>query len=454
MPPDLSTLTLADAARALRRGAWTSADLTEAALARIERDNPAINAFITVTADLARRQAAAADAELARGEDRGALHGIPISIKDLFDLEGTPTTAASRLRDGHTASADAPVVARLRAAGAVLVGKTNLHEFALGTTNEESAFGPVRHPLAPTRSPGGSSGGSAASVVAGMCLGTLGTDTGGSIRIPAAACGLVGVKPAYGEVSCDGVVALSRSLDHAGPLARTVEDARAIFSALVGEAPALARTPEVAGAPAAAGRRLAVPGPYFLDRLQADVRASFERALEQLRAAGVLIDTAIVPHAAEAPAIYLPICLGEAAALHAATLDAAPDAYTPGVRQRLELGRYIPAEDYVRARAGQEVLRRDVDRAIGDRDALVLPTMAIVAPPLGAATVPFETGEEPVRAAMLRLTQPFNLSGHPAITLPIARSSEGLPIGLQLVGRQTGRLLDLAASVERVVAVR
>jgi aspartyl-tRNA(Asn)/glutamyl-tRNA(Gln) amidotransferase subunit A len=197
-----------------------------------------------------------------------------------------------------------------------------------------------------------------------------------------------------------------------------------------------------------------VPGPYFLDRLQADVRASFVRALEQLRAAGVLVDTATVPHAADAPAIYLPICLGEAAALHAATLDALPDAYTPAVRQRLELGRYIPAEDYVRARAGQDVLRRDIDRAIGDRDALVLPTMAIVAPPLGAATVPMETGEEPVRPAMLRLTQPFNLSGHPAITLPIAPSSEGLPIGLQLVGRHTGRLLDLAALVERVVAVR
>jgi aspartyl-tRNA(Asn)/glutamyl-tRNA(Gln) amidotransferase subunit A len=447
---DLSTLTLADAARGLRRGAWSASDLTEAALERIRSADPRVNAFITVTATLARAQAAEADAELARGVDRGALQGMPLSIKDLFDLDGTATTAASRVREGHVATADAPVIARLRAAGAVFVGKTNMHEFALGTTSEDSAFGPVHNPLDLTRSPGGSSGGSAASVAAGMCLATMGSDTGGSIRIPAAACGLVGLKPRFGELSCEGVFPLSVSLDHVGPLAKSVEDARLIYEVLRGETASLEATPGARSD----GLRLGVPRPYFLERLQDPVRASFESALERLRAAGVLIDDVSVAGAADAREIYLPICLREGLAVHAGTLAAMPERYTPPVRERFELGRHITAEEEARARVAREEYARRVDVALGDRDALVLPTLPIVAPPLGAATVPMETGDEPVRSAMLRLTQPFNLSRHPAVTLPITPSPEGLPIGLQLVGRDTARLLEIAAIVEAALQAR
>jgi aspartyl-tRNA(Asn)/glutamyl-tRNA(Gln) amidotransferase subunit A len=443
---DLSTLTLADAARGLRSDRYTSGDLTEAALARIEGENARLNAFITVTRDLARAQAAAADHALALGEDRGALHGIPISLKDLFDVEGLATTAASRVRDGHVASSDAPVIRRLRHAGAVFVGKTNLHEFALGTTSEDSAFGPVRHPRDPSRSPGGSSGGSAASVVAGMALATVGTDTGGSIRIPSAACGLVGFKPPFGAVPCDGVVPLSQTLDHVGPLAKTVEDARLLYLALSGEAASLSSAPAIE----LADVRAASLDGYFVARLQPAVRDSFDSALARLRDAGLQISTASIAHAADVPAIYVTICLAEAAALHARTLEDVPERYTKPVRHRLELGRYIPAEDYLRAQAGRNVLRSEVDEALRRHDVLLLPTMAIVAPPLGASTVEMD-GEEPVRSAMLRLTQPFNLSGHPAITLPVAASPEGLPVGLQLVGRETDRLLDIARAVEGIL---
>src|SRR6266545_2210651 len=227
-------MTIEEFARRLRAREITSEAVTEECLRRIEAENPRLNAFILVMADEARRQAREADRELAAGRDRGSLHGVPLSIKDLFDIRGTPTTAASRVRDGHTATRDAPAMAHLRQAGAVFIGKTNLHEFAFGTTNEDSAFGPARNPHDPTRSPGGSSGGSAVAVAAGMALASLGTDTGGSIRIPAAACGIVGLKPTIGEISTDGVVPLSKTFDHVGPFTRTVGDAWLMYRAMLG----------------------------------------------------------------------------------------------------------------------------------------------------------------------------------------------------------------------------
>src|SRR3954468_8647381 len=228
-PADLD---IVSAGRLLRRGELTSRELTRACLARIDALNPWLNAFIAITGDEALAAASDADAELARGEDKGPLHGIPVSLKDLIDQHGVPTTAASHVVDPRPAEADAPITRALRAAGAVLVGKTNLHEFALGTTSDESAFGPVLHPAATDRSPGGSSGGSAVAVATGMSLASIGTDTGGSIRIPAAACGVVGLKPGIGEVPTEGVIPLSRTLDHAGPLARTVADAALVYAAL------------------------------------------------------------------------------------------------------------------------------------------------------------------------------------------------------------------------------
>jgi len=439
-------MTIEEFGRRLRAGGMTSAQITEECLQRIETDNPRLNAFILVMADEARRQAREADRELAAGHDRGPLHGVPISIKDLCDVRGTATTAASRVRDGHVAERDAVAIAHLRQAGAVFVGKTNLHEFAFGTTNEDSAFGPARNPHDPTRSPGGSSGGSGASVAAGMALATLGTCTGGSIRIPAAACGIVGLKPSFGEVSTDGIVPLSRTFDHAGPLALTVADASLVYHALLGDAAATPPAPMPVH-----GLRLAVPRPYFCDVLDEEVRARFEEALDRLRAAGVRIDEISLHHAGDIAAVYLLIVLADAAAYHAATLDAMPERYTAPVRLRLEMGRYVLAEDYVRALAGREVLRREVDAALAQHDALVLPTLPIPAPTIGATTVKVGSTTEPVRNLMLRLTQLFNVTGHPAISMPIGSTSSGLPCGIQLVGGrgQTDVLLRVAMACER-----
>jgi len=444
---DPTTLDLVTAGRRLRSGELTSVALTEGCLAQIAARNDELRAFITVTADSALAAARDADRELHGGYDRGPLQGIPISIKDIIDVAGVPTTAASRVTGGRLALADAVVTARLKAAGAVLVGKTNLHEFALGTTSEETAFGAVRHPHDTTRSAGGSSGGSAVSVVTGMSIATVGTDTGGSIRIPAAACGLVGFKAAFGEVPCDGVVPLSTTLDHVGPLARTVADAAALFHVLARSAP---RPPVVRKA---ATLRLGRLHGYFEARLEPPVRSAYEAALESLAKAGVAVSDVNLPHASDIAAVYLGILLAEAAAYHAATLERCPELYSASVRTRLEMGRYILAEDYLRARQGQEVLQRNVDAALADVDALVLPGMSIVAPPLGAETVAIEGVAEPVRALMLRLTQPFNVSGHPAIVLPCG-TPDALPVSLQLVGSRSMGLLDTAAGIEAILGRR
>jgi aspartyl-tRNA(Asn)/glutamyl-tRNA(Gln) amidotransferase subunit A len=438
-------MTIEEFGRRLRARDVSSVAITEDCLRAIDARNPRLNAFILVMADEARRQALDADEELAAGRDRGPLHGVPVSLKDLIDVRGTATTAASRVRQGHIADQDAPLVERLRRAGAVLIGKTNLHEFAFGTTNEESAYGPARNPHDDTRSPGGSSGGSAASVAAGMAMATIGTDTGGSIRIPAAACGIVGLKPSWGEVPMRGVVPLSGTLDHVGPLTHTVTDAWRLLQALRGDAiirPLSALPME--------GVRLAVPRAYFCDLLEDDVRARFEEALNALRAAGARIHEVAIAHAAVIAPIYLHIVFGEAAAYHAGTLERTPELYTPPVRMRLELARYVLAEDYVRALAGREVLRAEVDEALAGHAALALPTLAIPAPPLGAATVRVGRSTESVRNVMLRLTQAFNITGHPAVSLPCRPTPAGLPCGLQLVGRhgETDALLQLALACE------
>ena len=448
MSDGLPDLGLIEAGHRLRDARLTSEALTSACLARIDALNPRLNAFITVTADTALLEARDADRDLAAGYDRGPLHGIPVSLKDLIDQAGVPTSAGSRVPPRVPAAADAVVTARLRAAGAVLVGKTNLHEYAFGTTSEDSAFGPVRHPADQARAAGGSSGGSAVAVATGMSLVSIGTDTGGSVRIPSSACGLVGLKPGFGEVPVDGVVPLSTTLDHVGPLARSVADAAATYHVL-------ARTVPRAPAPRAPKKlRLARLTGYFEELLAPGIRDAYESALARLVDAGATLAPVSLAHAAEIAAIYLHIVLPEAAAWHARTLESCPERYTPPVRLRLEMGRYVLAEDYLRALAGRDVIRQEVDAALGDVDALVVPGLAGEAPPLGAESLDVGGGRvEPVRSLMLRLTQPFNLSGHPAIVLPCGRTPAGLPASLQLVGQHKGTaaLLDVAAGVEALI---
>jgi aspartyl-tRNA(Asn)/glutamyl-tRNA(Gln) amidotransferase subunit A len=443
-------ITISDAAARLKHGEIASESLTQQCLERIEELNPKLNAFITVAGDEALARARQADKEIAAGRRIGRLHGIPISLKDLIDQQGVRTTAGSLVRADHVASGDAVVTRRLREAGAVFVGKTNLHEFAFGTTSEDSGFGPVRNPIDPSRSPGGSSGGSAAAVASGMSLGTVGTDTGGSIRIPAAACGIVGLKPEWGHISASGVVPLSRQLDHVGPLAASVADAWLLYNAMQPDA---ARIADVLDPAPLTRLRIGRLGGYFFDRLDAEVERTVLDSIERLRSLGASIVDVDVPHANDIAAIYLHLVFGDAAEYHARALTARPQDYTAPVRLRLEMARYVLAEDYIRAVRGKALIAHEVDRALDGLDALVLPALAIPAPPLGAATMPVKGGPEAVRALMLRCTQPFNLSGHPAISLPCGRTRDGMPIGLQLVGHKgrTPALVQAALAVEAAI---
>jgi aspartyl-tRNA(Asn)/glutamyl-tRNA(Gln) amidotransferase subunit A len=431
---------IAELAPLVRSRAVSSLELTEGCLERIAA-RPELNAFITVMRDRALADARRADEEISRGTHRGPLHGVPVSVKDLVDIAGTPTTSGSAVPPRHP-TVDAPIVTRLRNAGAVIVGKTNLHEFAFGTTSEESAFGAVRNPRDPRRSAGGSSGGAAVALVEGMCFGSIGTDTGGSIRIPSAVCGTVGLKPRYGELSCEGVVPLSPTLDHIGPMARSLVDVAIMFAVLK-------------GAPVETDSRerfvFGVPESYFCERLHPDVRAALSRTRENLARAGHEVRVVEIANAGCTADVYLHIALPEASWYHADALATYADRYSPGVRLRLEMGRYILAEDHVRALHLRRMLRRSVDEALQDCDALLLPTLPVPAPVLGEASVDVDGSREPVRAVMLRLTQLFNLTGHPAIALPAGTTHDGWPVSVQLVGQhgKTERLLGIASAVER-----
>lgn len=429
----------------VRTGALSPVDLVQACLERIDARRE-LNAFITVRGEEAVDEARAAEREIAGGHYRGPLHGIPVSVKDLVDVAGTPTTSGSAVPP-RTGVPDAPIVTRLREAGAIVIGKTNLHEFAFGTTSDETAFGAVRHPKDPARSAGGSSAGAAVALVEGMCFASVGTDTGGSIRIPSAVCGTVGLKPTSGELSCEGVVPLSTTLDHVGPMARTVADTRLLFAAMKGRVAAEPRQPRGA-------LRFGVPETYFCDRLEPAVREALTRARASLRSAGHEVETVTIDRAAWTPDVYLHIVLPEASWYHARMVEAHPGRYSPGVRLRIEMGRYILAEDYVRAMHLRERLRSEVDRAIDRVDGLLLPTLPIPAPPLGAASVEVDGTQLPVRAVMLKLTQLFNITGHPAIALPAGSTADLWPVSLQLVGHrhQTEQLLDVASAVEREIA--
>ena len=440
----------------IRDRRMTAEGLVEQCLDAIERRDDEINAFITILADAARDRARQADREIGDGQDLGMLHGIPLSIKDLFDMTGHPTTAASKVRVGHRATSDAPVLTRLKAAGAVVVGKCNLHEFAFGTTGEDSAFGPTRNPRALGHMAGGSSSGSAASVAAGMAMASVGTDTGGSIRIPAAACGVVGLKPTVGELSTAGVVPLAPTLDHVGPLGSTVDDVTVVYRVMAGEHVAVEETLRVG--PTATPRhpfaRLGVPTGYFLDLLNSEVRRVFAGLLARLRETGCRIDEVHIPHADTIAATYRHMQLYEAFQFHRHTLETRADDYSPDVYQRLASGRTVSAGDYRRAQRNRRVLQVEVDAALAGVSALVLPTLAFPAPLLGSERVVLGGETSDLRSASLRLTQLFNLTGHPAVSLPSGTTPEGLPCAAQLVGNRddTAALLALASRYELVIA--
>jgi aspartyl-tRNA(Asn)/glutamyl-tRNA(Gln) amidotransferase subunit A len=453
-------LTLAAAAAAIRDRRLSPVELVESVLDRITRVEPGLGAYATVTADRARASARAAEEEIAAGHHRGPLHGVPMGLKDLIDVAGTATSAGSRVRDGHRAGTDSTVAARLSEAGAVLVGKTHTHEFAYGLITPQT-----RNARNPDRVAGGSSGGSAVAVAAGTATFALGTDTGGSIRVPAALNGVVGLKPTYGLVPRHGVTSLSWSLDHVGPITRTVEDAALVLPALAGydpRDPASVRSgpPDHRPAPEPdlTGLRVGVPHTYYFDHVDPEVEAAVRRAVDRLSDLGARLTEVGVPLARYIQATQWGLMVPEATAYHARTLRDTPDRYAEDVRVLLEAGELMPAGDHLRAQRARTLMRREWARLLTEVDVIAAPAVPLTAVPAGRESVTWPDGTvEAVSDAYVRLSAPADITGFPALTLPVGHDHAGLPIGMQLLGRpfEEATLLRTGHAYERTApAVR
>lgn len=441
-------LTIEKLAPQIRRKTLSPVELTQFLLDRISKFQPSVNAYITVMAESALAQARRAEREIIRGHYRGMLHGIPLSLKDLFFTQGVPTTAGSKILKDFIPDRNAAAVDLLLHAGCIVLGKTNLHEFAYGPTNINPHYGPVRNPWALNRISGGSSGGSAASVVAAMAIASLGTDTGGSIRIPSAACGCVGLKPTSGRIPLEGVIPLSFSLDHVGPLSRCVADAACLFDILA--------QPKIPGRDPGSilkvmrrgvhSLKIGVPRQYFFDRVQPEVRRAILAAANVFDQLGAAVAEVDLPEMKETERLAAEITGDEAFAYHEKWLREKPREYGADVRSRLELSRNASAISYIQALEAMKLYREKLDQALGHIHILIAPTLPIVVPSLDQKEAIVKGSHEDVRPALLRLTRPGNISGLPAISLPCGFSSNGMPIGLQIIGRRADEATVLRAA--------
>ena len=448
MSANLAVQPITVLAPALRDGSLSPVALAEACLDRVRRLDDRLQSFICLAPDVlgAARQA---EAEIRAGQWRGPLHGVPVAIKDNYLTRDMATTAGTSAPGIQFAMRDAAAVARLRAAGAVLVGKTRTHEFAWGNVTP-----PTRNPWDLDRVPGGSSGGSGAAVATGLCVAALGSDTGGSIRMPASLCGTVGLKATFGRISRDGVVPHSWSLDHAGPLTRTVGDAALLLQALAGHDPrdpgaAHRAVPDYSAAlgHGVAGLRIGVCRNHFFGRNEADVEAAVERAIGDLARLGATVTEFAVPNLEYGLGAIFAIELASSTAYHDASLRAGRTPhYQPDVRTLVEIGRFVTGADYLKAEQFRRVLIGDFRRILADIDVIAVPTMPLTAWKQDERSVTVGGGEESVLAASWRLTYPFNLTGMPAISLPCGFDRRGLPIGLQIAGRPFDEVTVLRAA--------
>lgn len=450
MPPsDLTGLTLSEASALLEQREVSPVELAEACIARSEALDPSLHAYITQTFDQAREQAKQAAKEIAGGERRSALHGIPFALKDLYETAGIRTTAGSKVREHFVPAEDAHVVGLLRQAGAIFLGKLNMHEWALGATNINRYFASPRNPWDRERITGGSSGGSGVAIATGMCLGTLGSDTGGSIRIPASLCGITGLKPTYGRVSLRGVVPLSWSLDHAGPLARTALDCALVLQAI---AAFDAGDPHCADQPVddyvrgieagIKGVRAGVPANFFFESeaVDAEVAQAVQGATKVLAGLGAELRTVEVPDIQRGARAIGPILIADAAAYHEETIRDHADDIQDSVLARLQNGANISGPAYARARRTQAEFKAALRVLFEEIDLLIAPTTPIFAPAFPAGDSVAATWE------LTRNTGPFNIAGLPAISVPCGFSSGGLPIGMMVVGRPWEESLVLRAA--------
>ncbi len=439
--------------RLVKRKEVSPVEVIDAHLARIQATEPVLNSFITVLADEARGAARRAESDIQAGKYRGPLHGIPVGLKDLFNTGGVRTTSGSRLFDTYVPERDCTVAARFREEGAILLGKLNMHQFAYGPTGENPDYGHMHNPWDPERIAGGSSGGSGSAAAAGQCTITMGSDTGGSVRIPAALCGIVGLKPTYGLVSRHGLTPLAWSLDHPGPMVRTVEDAALAMNAIAGYAPTdvasarvdipdytTARTGELRGL------RIGLPREYFEAPLDPQVSKAVTDAVALLGSMGAKVTDVSLPMYQQSQAISTAILMAEASAYHRDLLLRDGDKLYPPVRLRLEAGLFISAADYLRAQQARTLFDREARQLLEQVDLLAGPTEPVTAPKLLATEV--QAGEQEVgtTAALTQYTRPYNITGFPAITVPCGFSDEGLPLALQLAGRPFDELTVLRAA--------
>src|SRR5579871_1553022 len=446
---------ISELAPRLRKKEISPVEITRECLSRIEKLNPSLNAFITVTGEAALAEAQKAEQETSEGKWRGPLHGIPIALKDLIDTAGVRTTSASALHENRVPTEDAEAVRRLRQSGAVFLGKTNLHEFAYGGSSLVSHFGDIHNPWDVGRIAGGSSGGSAASVPSGMCCAAIGTDTAGSIREPAALCGCVGIKPTYGRVPSRGVIPLSASLDHIGPLAATVSDAAIVLQAIAGYDVADITSADVPVADYvsvlkedAKSLRVGVPRAYFFEDLDAEVSSAMEHAL---RGIGTLVQDVREVHI-EVPTDRT-LQAAESYAYHAESVTKNADLYKAETLRRIRTGEKVSAADYIRRRSELEQVRRGIRNVFSTVDLLITPTTPIPAPSI-AELKASPDALRPAELKLLRNTRPFNVWGLPAISLPRGFTQDGLPIGLQIAGPpwREDLVLCLAHAYEQATA--
>jgi aspartyl-tRNA(Asn)/glutamyl-tRNA(Gln) amidotransferase subunit A len=442
----------------MQRQELSPVEATEAVVDRVEKIDRQLNSFITLLRDEAMAQARAAEREILEGHYRGPLHGIPIAVKDLYYTKGIRTTAGSKILSDFLPTYDATVIARLQDAGAILIGKLNMHEFARGATNSSSVIGGCYNPWDTLRVTGGSSGGSGAALAAGLCYGSLGSDTGGSIRIPAAFCGVVGLKPTYGRVSRHGVFPLSWSLDHVGPMTRTVTDAALMLQVIAGHdrhdpTTRTAVVPDYTASLAGdiEGARLGIPQEFYFEQLDAEVGDSVRAAVQTLERAGARVEEVSLPLSKYAAAAGRIISLTESAEIHEKFLRTRLADYSPDVRAGFLVGQLVLGKHYMKAQRLRSLIRQEMAAVLRRVDALVTPTVPIAAPRIGQTTV--EIGPERMETmwALSRLTRPANLTGFPAISVPCGFTQGGLPIGLQLTGRPFAEatLLQIAHAYEQ-----
>lgn len=453
--PEYLWWSAADLAEAIRSRDLSPVEVTRAFLERISAVDPKLNAFVTVMAEQAMEDARRAEQE----EPIGPLHGVPVALKDLFEVSGVRTTGGSRILAEHISRQDATVVTRLREAGAIILGKTATHEFAFGALTDSPFHGPVHNPWDLSRIPGGSSGGSGAAVAAGLAPVAMGTDTGGSVRMPAALCSVVGLKPTYGRVSKAGVLPLSWSLDHVGPLTRTVRDAALVLEAIAGPDPLdPTASPQpvddyvgAARADQLKGVRIGLPAAWLDGPIDPGVTAAFRTALDRLRSLGAEVVEVTLPPADVMTFVNRLLALAEAGAYHAPYLKDRAELYSPDVRLRMELGQYMLARDYLAGQRLRGEITRHVYQVMAGVDALATPSIPIAPALIGQAVWEYPDGRrEPVPEAMIRFAAPFSVTGQPAISVPCGFTPEGLPVGLQLVGRtfDEAGLIRIAAAFE------